>query len=301
MSSLSRREFLHTSIVGAGALAAAPAFAEEKKPSRSATDLIELGKTGIKTTRVAMGTGFDGYRRSSSQTRAGFKSFSHLVRHGIDQGINFIDMADLYGSHPFMRYTLEDGNIDRDNLVLLSKIWFLGGGDMGEKLDVAKPTVERFRQELHVDTIDIVLLHCLQTPNWVEDRKRMMDEMNELKEEQKIRAVGCSCHNFGALKTAASEPWVDVIFARVNNVGKDAHMDGSPEEVAEVLKTARANGKAVVGMKIYGAGKLTGQEQRDASLRYVWGNDLVDAMTIGFEKPEQVDDTIDHLNRVLKA
>ena len=72
-------------------------------------------------------------------------------------------------------------------------------------------------------------------------------------------------------------------------------------EVAETLKTARRNGKFVVGMKIFGAGELVAQEQRDASLRYVWGNKLVDAMTIGFEKPAQVDDTINHLNRVLRS
>ena len=72
-------------------------------------------------------------------------------------------------------------------------------------------------------------------------------------------------------------------------------------EVADVLKGARKNGKFVVGMKIFGAGALVAREQRDESLRYVWGNGLVDAMTIGFESPAQVKDTVDHLGRVLRA
>jgi hypothetical protein len=112
-----------------------------------------------------------------------------------------------------------------------------------------------------------------------------------------------SCHDLGALKVAANEPWVDVIFSRINPGAKsmDVETPARVPEVAETLKTARRNGKFVVGMKIFGAGELVAQEQRDASLRYVWGNKLVDAMTIGFEKPPQVDDTINHLNRVMRS
>jgi predicted aldo/keto reductase-like oxidoreductase len=128
----------------------------------------------------------------------------------------------------------------------------------------------------------------------------MRDELSSLKERGDIRATGCSCHDLGALKVAAKDPWVDVVFARINNTG--ARMDHKdPGEVAAVLREARANGKAVVGMKIYGAGNLTEPTQRDESLRYVWGNELVDAMTIGFERTTQIDDSISHLNSVLKA
>ena len=78
-------------------------------------------------------------------------------------------------------------------------------------------------------------------------------------------------------------------------------MDASPDEVAPVLKQARANGKVVLGMKIFGAGKLTKPEQKDASLKYVFGNQLVDAITIGMLRPKEVDDTIRRMDRVLKA
>ena len=99
---------------------------------------------------------------------------------------------------------------------------------------------------------------------------------------------------------AASDPWVDVIFARINNRAKV--MDApDPDTIAAVLKQARSNGKAVVGMKIFGAGQLVQPQQREESLRYVWGNDLVNAMTIGFEKPGQVDDTVSRLTGVLQA
>ncbi len=295
MNGFTRRDFMKTSMIGAGALASAPAFAgSEGKPS--ATDRVELGQTGIKCSRVAMGTGFNGGNRSSAQTRAGMEHFKKLMRHGFDEGINFYDMADLYGSHPYLKEVLKE--IDRDEVVLLSKIWFRDSGILNAT-DHAKPEVERFRQELGVDMIDVVLIHCVIEKRWTDDRKIMMEELDELKEKQIIRATGVSCHDYGALQTAAEAPWVDVIFARINPY--QIAMDSTPENIAATLKKARANGKAVVGMKIYGAGRSNDAEERDKSLRMVWGDDLVDAMTIGFEKIPQVNDTLDHLTRVLRA
>jgi predicted aldo/keto reductase-like oxidoreductase len=109
-------------------------------------------------------------------------------------------------------------------------------------------------------------------------------------------------YNHGALKVAATDPWVDVIFARINHMGGNKYAcDDTVEAVTQTLKLARANGKAVVGMKIFGAGKLVKSEEKDASLRYVIGNNLVDAMTIGMLSTAQVDDTVQRINRTIKA
>jgi predicted aldo/keto reductase-like oxidoreductase len=111
-----------------------------------------------------------------------------------------------------------------------------------------------------------------------------------------------SCHDFGALKLAATEPWTDVIFARINHKGgSDYSMDGTADAVAEVLRTARRNGKAVIGMKIFGAGKLVKPEEKDASLEFVFGRELVDAITVGMKSVEQVDDTLQRMSRVKTA
>jgi len=91
------------------------------------------------------------------------------------------------------------------------------------------------------------------------------------------------------------------VLARINNVGKEAAMDASVEEVAPLLKQARAEGKVVIGMKIFGAGKLTSPEQKDASLKFVWSNGLVDAVTIGMLSPQEIDDTIERMNKVFTA
>ena len=134
---------------------------------------------------------------------------------------------------------------------------------------------------------------------WPTEFERIRDELSGLKEKGDVGAVGVSCHDLRALKVAAAHPWVDVIFARINHKGgREYSCDGTAEEVAAVLKAARRNGKAVVGMKIFGEGKLTAPEEKDASLQYVLGNDLVDAMTIGMMNPGQVDDTLERMARV---
>ncbi|MCP5517875.1 MAG: aldo/keto reductase [Verrucomicrobiales bacterium] len=297
-----RRSFIKTTLAGAGALVAGPALLRAQAPATSATragDLVTLGKTGIKASFLAQGTGYNGYNRSSAQTRAGKDSFDRLVRHSLDQGVNFMDMADLYGSHPFVREVLK--GINRDRYVLLSKIW-PRKADWVSPSGGAKSEVDRFRQELNTDMLDVCLIHCMMNDQWVGEYERIRDELSELKQKKIIRAVGVSCHDFGALKVAAEHEWVDLIFARINNKGGGEYsMDGTVEEVSAVLKKARANGKAVVGMKLFGAGKLVKPEEKDASLKYVIGERLVDAMTIGMCKPEEVDDSVARIAKALAA
>lgn len=297
-----RRQFFKTSIAGAGLMAmpgllrAAPAPAVE---GFLGSDIVPLGKTGIKVSRLAQGTGFNGYNHSSAHTRQGKAAFDRLLHHSLDQGVTFIDMADLYGSHPFVKDVVK--GLPRDKYVLLSKIWprkenwvTPSGG--------AKQEIDRFRQELAVERIDVCLIHCMLNDQWPSEYERIRDELSEMKDKGVVRAVGVSCHDFGALKVAAEHPWVDVIFARINHKGgKEYSCDASVEEVSAVLKQARQNGKAIVGMKIFGAGKLIKPEEKAASLEYVFRNDLVDAITVGMLNTDEVDDTLKHMSEVTAA
>lgn len=296
-----RRQFIAGALAGAGILAAGPTLkaADSKKKSKGgATEIVTLGQTGIKVSRLAQGTGWNGSARSSAHTRLGEKEFTRLIRHSLDSGITLMDTADLYGAHPYVRTALD--GVPRDKYRLMSKIWprkafwnMPSGG--------ATEEVNRFRKELNSDVIDICLIHCMTDTEWPNTYERIRDELAEMKQKGAVRAVGVSCHDLGALKVAAAHPWVDVVLARINNVGREAEMDGSSDEIAAVLKQARRDGKVVLGMKIFGAGKLVKPEQKDASLKYVLGNDLVDAVTIGMMKPEEVDDTIKRMSKVFST
>jgi predicted aldo/keto reductase-like oxidoreductase len=298
MRPFSRRDFIKSSLAGAAILTAGPATWAAAEPATGfrGNDIVTLGKCGIKASRLAQGTGYNGYNRSSAHTRAGKEAFDRLVRHSLDEGINFLDMADLYGSHPFVKEVIK--GLPREKLVLLSKIWprkeswvTPSGG--------AREEIDRFRKELDVEQIDVVLIHCMTDAKWPEQYAGIRDGLSEMKQKGAVRAVGVSCHDFGALKVASEHPWVDVIFARINHKGgKEYSCDASVEEVAAVLKTARKNGKAVVGMKIFGAGKLVKPEEKDASLHYVFTNGLVDAITVGMLNTGEVDDTLKRMAAV---
>jgi aryl-alcohol dehydrogenase-like predicted oxidoreductase len=305
MSEIDRRRFLGAT-AGAAAVLGTTAGLRAAKAAGKASDgakesdrppappMIELGKTKIKMTRLGQGTGVHGGNRQSDQTRMGFAKLVDLMHHAYDRGIRFFDLADLYGTHVYFREALK--GMERDKLAILTKMWWRYDGpedqtSLPERRQMAKTALERFRHELATDYIDIMLLHCLTKESWNEQMGPYMDVLNEAKEKGKIRAVGCSCHDFHAMQTAATTPWVDVILARINmKGGKEVMMDGSREEVEGVLRLARSNGKAIIGMKIFGEGRLA--EQREECMKYAQSNSLLDAMTIGFHTPEQIDDVL---------
>lgn len=289
MDDLHRRRFLGaTAGVAATWAVAQHVAAAENVP---APPLVTLGKTGITTSRLAQGTGVHGGNRQSDQTRMGFEKFVDLFRHSFDRGVRFFDLADLYGSHVYFREAMR--TIPREEVAILTKIWWPYDGPTSqtssqEREQIVKSTLERFRHELATDYLDIVLLHCLQSKTWSRDMQPYMDMLSEAKEKKQIRAVGVSCHDFGAMETAAAEPWVDVILARINFKG--VIMDGTPEQVVAVLKKAKDNGKTVIGMKIFGEGKLS--SEREECMRFAQDLGLLDAMTIGFETTAQIDDAL---------
>jgi aryl-alcohol dehydrogenase-like predicted oxidoreductase len=257
---------------------------------------IKLGKTGIETTRLAMGTGVHGGNRQSDQTRMGFDKLVGLFRHAYDRGVRFFDLADLYGTHIYFREAFNLKKLRREDFTILTKLWWRYDGDEKKPVDpyrknVATSTLERFRHELNTDYIDIVLLHCMTIEKWEKYLEPYMEALTEAKEKKLVRAVGVSCHDRGALEQAAKCPWVDVVLARINlQGGPKVMMDGTTEEIVETITRIKKAGKTVIGMKIFGEGKLA--ERKEECLKFAQGLGLLDAMTIGFHEPKQIDEVL---------
>jgi aryl-alcohol dehydrogenase-like predicted oxidoreductase len=282
---LNRRDFLTQSAAATAALTAATAApsalaraALPKKP----TDKVTLGKTGIQVSMVGMGTGSVGSGQASNQTRLGVKEFTRVVRHALDRGVCFFDVADQYGSHVYLRAALK--GVDRDKYVIQTKTH-------ATRVPDARSHLERYRMELGVEMIDIVLLHCMQHKDWPDQNKGSMEYLMQAREEGIIRAHGTSCHGMDPLRVAARSPFVQVDLARINPEGLIMD-DKKPDEVASELQEMHDAGKGVVGMKILGEGRINTPERKDNSLRYVLGLGTVDAFIIGFESPAQVDDLL---------
>jgi 1-deoxyxylulose-5-phosphate synthase len=286
---MNRRKFLLAGSAGfAGAWVGSRVFAHTfaapppltKKVA--AFDTVELGRTGIRTSRLAMGTGTVGFGHHSNQTELGVKGLSDLLLNGYDKGLRFFDSADAYGSHPHVAEALK--HVPRDKVTVLTKTFSRDPKSAREDLD-------RFRRELGVDYIDVCLMHCLTEGDWTERFKGVMDVLSEAKQKGIIRAHGCSCHSIEALRAAAKSPWVDVDLARVNPIG--SHMDASPDEVVAVLRQMKVSGKGIIGMKILGQGDLRGRV--DDSLRYALSLGVLDAFTIGAESRREQEDLIQRI------
>ena len=252
-----RRTFIRNTLAGSALLSAFPYEAMALQNKLYPYDRVKLGNTGIEMSRMAMGTGTNGYGGSSDQTRRlGIKGIADLLQAAFDDGINFWDTADQYGSHPHVGGALK--KVKREEVVILTKSNSTTYEDMKKDLD-------RFRRELGTDYLDIILLHAVTDADWNNKLKGAMDALEEAKEEGILRAHGVSCHSIGALETAADEPWVDVDLARFNPGG--ARMDADVPTVQKVLTRMKQNGKAIIAMKVYGCGELL--DKKDECLQLV--------------------------------
>ena len=286
MELVKRREFLFNAARGLGSAwlasklnLAQMAFAAglPLKQKFNAHDPVTLGRTGIQTSRLAMGTGTHGFGGRSDQTALGMSDLTALLLNGYENGLRFFDTSDSYGSHPYVASALKQ--LPRDKVVVMTKM------DTRDAKG-ARADLDRFRRELRTDYIDICLVHCVTEADWNKRYRGVMDVLSEAKQKGIIRTHGVSCHSIAVLRTAAIEPWVEVDLVRMNPAG--AYMDSDPSTVAEVIKQMRASGKGIIGMKILGQGVLSNLQSQ--ALHYALGLGLLDAFTIGAaSKKEQMD------------
>ena len=283
---MKRRDFLAKSAMGvAGTWLGSKSWAEAI-PSVTgkfgAADMVSLGQTGIKTSRLACGTGTVGTNHHSNQSALGVQGLAALLLQGYDHGLRFFDTADSYGTHAHVAAALK--KLPRDKITVMSKSWARDGAEM-------RADIDRFRKELGTDYIDILMMHCLTDDDWTEKCLPAMDAISEAQEKGIVRAHGCSCHTIGALRAAAKSPWVQVMLARVNPIG--SHMDADPSTVVATLRAGRQSGKAIVGMKILGQGDM--RSRVDEALKYALSLDLLHAFTIGAENRKE---QLDLINRI---
>lgn len=287
---IKRREFLAKTLSGMGGMFLASGCKTPPKNllnTHDPTEIVTLGQTGIKLSRVGLGTGMRGGNRQSNQTRLGKEKLYALLRGAYDRGICWFDLADLYGTHPYLLPALK--GVPRDKIVIVSKIWFRPGGIPEEERPDANIAIQRFCQEIGTDYIDLVLLHCTTLETWPDKLEEQMNIMAQMKKKGIIRAHGVSCHSLEALQAAAHEPWVDSVHARINPYA--TKMDGPPAQVSLVLQKLRQQGKGVVGMKIIGEGQFSAHSEKiDLSIDYALNLGWVDTLLVGFEKIEEIED-----------
>lgn len=284
---MKRRDFVRNGALATGAafigMGGGPRRLDGAKETKRAQDTVTLGRTGLRVTRLAQGTGTSGVGGSSNQTRGlGEQGLADLLVAGVGSGVHFWDLADQYGSHPHARRALR--TVRRDEVTILTKTHASTEAEMRADLD-------RFRREIGTDYIDILLLHNMQSPDWPTEKAGAMAVLAEAKQKGVVRAHGVSCHTLGALRAAAASDWVDVDLARLNPAG--IAMDADPDTVVSVLQTMKARGKGVIGMKILGAGGL--RSRIDEALAFALRQDVLDCFTIGAASRDEFKDLLDRI------
>lgn len=294
---ISRRQFIATTAAIAGGMALSPlASGAAGAARRTAADQVALGRTGLKLSRLGVGCGSNS---GNVQRSLGHDGFNRLIRYAYDQGLTYLDTAQSYQTHEWIREAIQ--GLPREKFFIQTKM----SGNPEKPLEV----LDRFRQELGTDYIDSVLTHCTVTPDWDNERRRVMDALEEAKAKKIIGAHGVSCHSLPALELAARLDWVDVNLVRLNPQG--AHMD-TPAltwnatsnashvlPVIEQIKVMRANGHGVIGMKLIGDGDFTEAADRRTAIRFAIQSDLVDAIVIGFKSTDEIDEAVKTVNAAL--
>lgn len=299
-SQLNRREFIRQSagLAGAAVLGTDLILAQAEPAVRTATDWVQLGrKNKVKIPRLGMGTGSI---NGQVQRDLGQEGFTRLLRYAYDHGVRYIDTADNYKTHGFVREAVK--GIPREHLFIQTKMPI-------RPENIANPlaTLDRYRKELGVDYVDSLLIHCATKGTWVGDLKPMMDAFDEAQAKGWVRVKGVSCHGLAALRAATKNDWVEVHLARINPQGHYVDSDdprvmapdGNVPEAMKEIKAMHDKGRGVIGMKLVGNGDFTNPEDREKAARFAMTCGFVDAVVIGFKSPAEIDEAIGRLNRAL--
>lgn len=287
MNELSRRNFLKAG-VAAGALAGG---LQLKAEPAAATDMVTLGRSGVKVTRLALGTGSFGGR---IQQQIGQEGLTRLVHHAYDRGIRFFETAESYGASQQMLGAALKG-IPRESYVLMSKVTTSDGVDPAAKLD-------ELRKNSDTEYFDIMLLHYEHTGTWVADTAKWQDAILEAEQKKTIKSRGVSVHGLPALRLVPGTEWLQIAMIRMNHKGTimdaeqyDTRGPGDVDEVVRHVKQVKKEGMGVISMKLIGEGRFD-HEDRQKAMRFAFRNAGVDSVTVGYKNTAEIDEAIDNLN-----
>jgi predicted aldo/keto reductase-like oxidoreductase len=294
---ITRREFLKgTAAMAGAALLSSCSTGPVAKRTPTAVDQVTLGKTGLKLSRLGIGTGSRGGR---IQRELGTDGFNRLIHYAYDQGITYIDTAEAYRTHTMVREAIK--GLPREKLFIQSKM----PGVPEKPLEV----LDRYRRELGVDYIDSLLTHCGVTADWDDERRRVLDALEEAKDKKIILAHGVSCHSLPALATSAQLDWVDINLVRINpqgsNLDTPAEVWNATSDMSHLppvlkqIKIMRQNNHGVIGMKLIGNGDFIDPQEREKSIRFTIQSGLTDAVVIGFKSTAEIDEAVNRINSAL--
>jgi len=228
-----------------------------------------LGHTDVTVSRIAYGTIPFKLREYSVEQGA------ELLIAAAEQGINFFDLAEIYGTYAHAREALCQIN---QPIIVASK-------SMAKTAEDMDASIKKALDETGLDRIDIFKLHGPDSLDDLEARKPAWEALLRAKSDGLIRAVGVSTHSCKVLEEIADWPEVEVILAILNQ-GLRGVVEGSMAEMHQAIKKAHGAGKGIYLMKVFAGGNLFASARQ--ALRFALDLPEVDSVAIGMQNVEEV-------------
>lgn len=239
-----------------------------------------LGQTGISVSRLCFGALTIGPLQANLSVTGG----ARVIRRALEQGVNFIDTAELYQTYPYIREAIKER---ADQVVICTKCYAYTRTGMQESVEQALAGIGR-------DYIDIFMLHEQESGLTIKGHWEAIEYLLAAKKKGQVRAIGLSTHHIAAVRAATEVPEIDVIHPIINVAGVGIQ-DGGPLEMLAAIKSAVARGKGVYGMKALGGGNLLNRKQE--AFDFALSIDELASFAVGMQSIDEVDYNVKEFNR----
>ena len=238
---------------------------------------VAYGQTGLTVSRLCLGTGLmSALRHNLTPDEAAV-----IFRRAYELGVNFWDTADGYSTHPHVRAGL--AGLDRDQIVVSTKT-------RADTAEAAAADVERFRQELGLEVIDVILLHNVETVEELERRRPAFEALQAAQARGLARAIGISTHlGTGAIMEAvAADPAIQVCLTTVNRDG--LMLKGDMAAHIALVQRCHDAGTAICLMKTLAQGDLV--HDFAAAIRYNLSLPCAHSVCVGINSVQELEEDV---------
>ena len=213
-------------------------------------ELVQLGDSGLRASRVGLGCNNFGGRLDLEGTRA-------VVDAAFDVGVTFFDTADIYGNGGDSERFLGDALAGRrDEAVIATK--FGWGQEFGDgSAECVRGAIEGSLGRLRTDYVDLYYLHKPDPSTPIADTLSALDE---LVRAGKVRAIGCS--NFSAEQLAEADRVARELGVTRFTVLQNQYSLLERDDDADVLPLCRELGVSYIPYFPLASGLLTGKYRR---------------------------------------
>ena len=268
-----------------------------------------LGQTGLAVSCVGIGA----LPIGPGQLNLPLEEGSAVICDALRRGISFIDTAQYYRTYPYIRHALEVmGFVTEENIcgaLALSAgknphdadLPIISSKSLASSYDDMMAAIEECRDALGLKTIDIFLMHEVRSGQFAA-RAGAWQALQDAKRAGLVRAIGISTHHVDVARAMADVSACDVVFALLNYRGMGIRCGqeaGTKEAMVAALTVCKAAGKGIYTMKALGGGNLTADYQK--ALDYVFSQDCVDAVMLGFTNTSEIDDMMRYLSGKMES